>query len=85
MRRLRGNEEGWSSPQILACLGGRDGAGRQDGLAARAGRRGLALIGVGQALLTVVGADSPWWLFLPGLLVAMFGTGMFNPRSARWR
>ena len=23
--------------------------------------------------------DSPWWLFLPGLLVAMIGTGMFNP------
>ena len=40
---------------------------------------GLALIGVGQALLTIVGADSSWWLFLPGLLVAMLGTGMFNP------
>ena len=40
---------------------------------------GLALIGAGQALLTLVGADSSWWLFLPGLLVAMLGTGMFNP------
>ena len=25
------------------------------------------------------GVDSSWWLFLPGLLVAMVGTGMFNP------
>jgi EmrB/QacA subfamily drug resistance transporter len=40
---------------------------------------GLALIAAGQALLTIVGADSSWWLFLPGLLVAMIGTGMFNP------
>jgi EmrB/QacA subfamily drug resistance transporter len=40
---------------------------------------GLALIGAGQALLTIVAADSSWWLFLPGLLVAMLGTGMFNP------
>ena len=40
---------------------------------------GLALIGAGQALLTLVEVDSSWWLFLPGLLVAMVGTGMFNP------
>jgi EmrB/QacA subfamily drug resistance transporter len=40
---------------------------------------GLALIGAGQALLTLVQVDSSWWLFLPGLLVAMAGTGMFNP------
>ena len=40
---------------------------------------GLALIGAGQALLTVLAVDSPWWMFLPGLLVAMLGTGMFNP------
>ena len=40
---------------------------------------GLALIGAGQALLTIVEADSSWWVFLPGLLVAMLGTGMFNP------
>ena len=40
---------------------------------------GLALIGAGQALLTIVEVDSSWWLFLPGLLVAMLGTGMFNP------
>ena len=40
---------------------------------------GLALIAAGLALLTVVGADTSWWLFLPGLLVAMVGTGMLNP------
>jgi EmrB/QacA subfamily drug resistance transporter len=40
---------------------------------------GLALIGAGLALLTVLGADSAWWLFLPGLLVAMVGTGILNP------
>jgi EmrB/QacA subfamily drug resistance transporter len=40
---------------------------------------GLALIGAGQALLTIVGVDTSWWLFLPGLLVAMVGTGMVNP------
>src|SRR5512133_3449067 len=40
---------------------------------------GLALIAAGQALLTVVAVDSSWWVFLPGLLVAMVGTGMFNP------
>ncbi len=40
---------------------------------------GLALIGGGLALLTIVGVDSSWWLFLPGLLVAMLGTGMVNP------
>jgi EmrB/QacA subfamily drug resistance transporter len=40
---------------------------------------GLALIGAGQALLTLVDVGTSWWLFLPGLLVAMVGTGMFNP------
>jgi EmrB/QacA subfamily drug resistance transporter len=40
---------------------------------------GLALIGAGLALLTLLGADSAWWLFLPGLLVAMVGTGILNP------
>jgi EmrB/QacA subfamily drug resistance transporter len=40
---------------------------------------GLALVGAGQALLTILGVDSSWWLFLPGLLVAMVGTGMLNP------
>jgi len=40
---------------------------------------GLALVGAGQALLTVLAVDSSWWLFLPGLLVAMAGTGILNP------
>ena len=40
---------------------------------------GLALVGAGQALLTIVAVDSSWWLFLPGLLVAMVGTGILNP------
>jgi EmrB/QacA subfamily drug resistance transporter len=40
---------------------------------------GLALVGAGQALLTVLAVDSSWWMFLPGLLVAMVGTGILNP------
>jgi EmrB/QacA subfamily drug resistance transporter len=40
---------------------------------------GLVLVGAGQALLTIVSTDSSWWLFLPGLLVAMVGTGILNP------
>ena len=40
---------------------------------------GLLLVGAGQALLTIVAVDSSWWLFLPGLLVAMVGTGILNP------
>ena len=40
---------------------------------------GLALVGGGQAVLTIVTVDSSWWLFLPGLLVAMVGVGILNP------
>jgi predicted MFS family arabinose efflux permease len=40
---------------------------------------GLALVAAGLALLTIVAVDSSWWLFLPGLLVAMVGTGILNP------
>ena len=40
---------------------------------------GLALVGGGQALLTILAVDSSWWLFLPGLLIAMVGTGILNP------
>jgi EmrB/QacA subfamily drug resistance transporter len=40
---------------------------------------GLALVAGGQALLTIVAVDSSWWSFLPGLLVAMVGTGVLNP------
>ncbi|HEX5619789.1 MAG TPA: MFS transporter [Solirubrobacteraceae bacterium] len=40
---------------------------------------GLTLVAGGLALLTLLGVDSSWWLFLPGLLVAMVGTGILNP------
>ena len=30
-------------------------------------------------LLTVLQVDSHWWVFLPGEIVALIGTGMFNP------
>lgn len=40
---------------------------------------GLALVAAGLATLTIVAVDSSWWLFLPGLLVAMVGTGILNP------
>jgi len=40
---------------------------------------GLALVGAGLGLLTIVAVDSSWWLFEPGLLVAMVGTGILNP------
>jgi EmrB/QacA subfamily drug resistance transporter len=40
---------------------------------------GLALVGAGLGLLTIVAVDSSWSLFLPGLLVAMVGTGILNP------
>jgi hypothetical protein len=31
------------------------------------------------ALLTMVGTGSSWLIFLPGEIIAMIGTGMFNP------
>jgi hypothetical protein len=34
---------------------------------------------VGMLMLTIVGVDSHWWIFLPGEIVALIGTGMFNP------
>ncbi len=40
---------------------------------------GLALVGAGQAMLTVAAVDSSWTVFLPGSIVAMVGTGLFNP------
>lgn len=40
---------------------------------------GLTLVGAGLALLTLLDVASSWWLFLPGLLVAMVGTGILNP------
>jgi EmrB/QacA subfamily drug resistance transporter len=40
---------------------------------------GLVLVAAGMLLLTVVGVNSSWWIFLPGEIVALIGTGMFNP------
>jgi EmrB/QacA subfamily drug resistance transporter len=40
---------------------------------------GLLLVGAGQLIMTVAGVDSSWWVVLPGSIVAMIGTGMFNP------
>jgi EmrB/QacA subfamily drug resistance transporter len=40
---------------------------------------GLALVAVGLVLMTAAGADSSWLVLQPGLLIAMIGTGMFNP------
>ena len=40
---------------------------------------GLAIVGVGQALLTLAAVDSSWTVFLPGVIVACIGTGLFNP------
>ncbi|MFL5838847.1 MAG: MFS transporter, partial [Thermoleophilaceae bacterium] len=40
---------------------------------------GLALVSVGLLLMTTAGVDSSWTTLLPGLLIAMIGTGMFNP------
>ena len=40
---------------------------------------GLGLVSVGMALMTMAGADSSWTVVLPGTIVAMIGTGLFNP------
>jgi EmrB/QacA subfamily drug resistance transporter len=40
---------------------------------------GLLLVAIGMALLTTVGVDSSWTAVLPGTIVAMIGTGLFNP------
>jgi EmrB/QacA subfamily drug resistance transporter len=40
---------------------------------------GLALVGIGMALLTLASVDSSWTIALPGSLLAMIGTGLFNP------
>jgi len=40
---------------------------------------GLALVAAGMAMLTVADASSSWMVALPGTIVAMIGTGMFNP------
>ena len=40
---------------------------------------GLALVGVGMLLMTIVGAHSSWTIILPGEIIALIGTGLFNP------
>jgi predicted MFS family arabinose efflux permease len=44
---------------------------------------GLALVAAGMLLLTVVGAHSSWALTLPGSIVALIGTGLFNPSISK--
>jgi EmrB/QacA subfamily drug resistance transporter len=40
---------------------------------------GLGLVAVGMGLFTLAGATSTWWIVVPGELVALIGTGLFNP------
>ena len=40
---------------------------------------GLVLVGIGMFGMLVIGVDTAWWVMLPGSIVAMVGTGMFNP------
>jgi predicted MFS family arabinose efflux permease len=40
---------------------------------------GLALVAVGMVLFTLAGVDSSWTVILPGVMVALIGTGLFNP------
>jgi EmrB/QacA subfamily drug resistance transporter len=40
---------------------------------------GLALVSAGMALCLVAEADSSWVVLMPGFVIAMVGTGMFNP------
>ncbi len=43
---------------------------------------GLALVAVGMALCTFAAVDSSWVVLLPGMIVGMVGTGLFNPALA---
>lgn len=40
---------------------------------------GLALVGVGMAFGLLLQADSSWTILLPTVVIAMIGTGLFNP------
>jgi EmrB/QacA subfamily drug resistance transporter len=40
---------------------------------------GLGLVAVGMALFTLAGVESAWTIILPGEIVALIGTGLFNP------
>jgi EmrB/QacA subfamily drug resistance transporter len=40
---------------------------------------GLALVSAGMALFLLAGVNSSWTIILPGVMVALIGTGLFNP------
>jgi EmrB/QacA subfamily drug resistance transporter len=40
---------------------------------------GLALVAGGMVLFTLAAVDSSWTIILPGVMVALIGTGLFNP------
>jgi EmrB/QacA subfamily drug resistance transporter len=40
---------------------------------------GLVLVAAGMALMTIAEVDSSWTALLPGITVALIGTGLFNP------
>jgi EmrB/QacA subfamily drug resistance transporter len=40
---------------------------------------GLILVAAGMAMLTVAQVDSSWTVLLPGITLALVGTGLFNP------
>jgi predicted MFS family arabinose efflux permease len=40
---------------------------------------GLALVAAGMVLFTLAQVDSSWTIILPGVMVALIGTGLFNP------
>jgi EmrB/QacA subfamily drug resistance transporter len=39
----------------------------------------LTMVGVGMALFTLADVTSSWWIVLPGEMIALIGTGLFNP------
>jgi EmrB/QacA subfamily drug resistance transporter len=40
---------------------------------------GLVLVGAGMLLMTMAGVGSSWTIVLPGEVIALIGTGLFNP------
>jgi EmrB/QacA subfamily drug resistance transporter len=40
---------------------------------------GLALVAAGMLLMTLAGVHSSWTIILPGEIIALIGTGLFNP------
>src|SRR4051812_23617993 len=40
---------------------------------------GLAMVAAGMVLFTLATATSSWWIVLPGEMMALIGTGLFNP------